>query len=77
MFVKNILEDPVDLAMVKSISDIGHLMGKKTVAEFVECQEVLEALAEIGVDYAQGYYFQRPLPLAEISTHSARAALAE
>ena len=52
-FVKDILEDPVDLAMVKSISDIGHLMGKKTVAEFVENEQVLDALVEIGVDYAQ------------------------
>lgn len=60
LFVKDILVDPIDLAMVKSINDIGHVMGKKTIAEFVESQAILEKLREVGVDYAQGYGIEKP-----------------
>ena len=60
MFVRDILTDPIDLAMVRSINDIGHVMGKKTIAEFVENDEILAKLREIGVDYAQGYGIGRP-----------------
>ena len=63
MFVKNILDDSMDLAMVKSINEIGHVMGKQTIAEFVENDEILEKLREIGVDYAQGYGISKPRPL--------------
>lgn len=66
MFVKNVLADAIDLAMVKSINEIGHLMGMKTVAEFVENEHILAKLKEIGVDYAQGYGIARPRPLAEL-----------
>ncbi len=62
MFVRDILNDPIDLAMVRSINDIGHVMGKKTIAEFVENDEILAKLREIGVDYAQGYGIGRPEP---------------
>jgi diguanylate cyclase (GGDEF)-like protein/PAS domain S-box-containing protein len=55
MFVRDIARDPIDYAMVKSINDIGHVMGKKTIAEFVEDDEVLSCLREIGVDFVQGY----------------------
>ena len=65
-FVKNILEDPMSLAMVKSINEIGHVMGKQTIAEFVENDAILERLREIGVDYAQGYSVSRPRPLKEL-----------
>lgn len=63
MFVKDILDDPIDLAMVKSINEIGHVMGKQTIAEFVENDAILERLREIGVDYAQGYGIGKPRPL--------------
>jgi diguanylate cyclase (GGDEF)-like protein/PAS domain S-box-containing protein len=53
-FVKNILNNEIDLAMVKSINDLGHVMGKKTIAEFVTNREILGLLMDIGVDYAQG-----------------------
>ena len=66
-FVKDITEDPVDLALVKSINEIGHVMGKQTIAEFVENQEILDELNKIGVDYAQGYYLGMPKPLSELS----------
>ena len=60
MFVKDIVDDPIDRAMVKSINDIGHVMGMKTIAEFVENDAVKDQLAEIGVDYAQGYGIGKP-----------------
>jgi len=59
-FIKNMLNDPLDLAMVKSINEIAHLMGKKTIGEFVENKEIFTKLKEIGVDYGQGYYLHRP-----------------
>jgi diguanylate cyclase (GGDEF)-like protein/PAS domain S-box-containing protein len=67
MFVKDIVDDPIDLAMVKSINDMGHVMGKQTIAEFVENDAILEKLREIGVDYAQGYGIGRPQPLGEMT----------
>ena len=65
-FVKDLATDPIDYAMVKSINDIAHVMGKKTVAEYVENNDILAALQEIGVDYAQGFGIGIPSPLAEI-----------
>lgn len=61
-FVKDMLVDRIDLAMVEMISHIGKVMGKRTIAEFVESQEILEALRELGVDYAQGYAIGKPEP---------------
>jgi len=60
MFVKDIVDDPIDRAMVKSINDVGHIMGMKTIAEFVENDEIQKKLIEIGVDYSQGYCFGKP-----------------
>ena len=62
-FVKEIVNDPIDCAMVKSINEIGHVMNKKTIAEFVEDEATLEMLKDIGVDYAQGYAIAHPKPL--------------
>lgn len=59
-FVKDILHDPIDLAMVKSINEIGHVMHKQTIAEHVENRNVLDALSRIGVDYAQGHLIGKP-----------------
>jgi len=69
VFVKDITEDPVDLALVKSINEIGHVMGKQTIAEFVENQGILDALNKIGVDYAQGYHLDKPKPLTELTVY--------
>ena len=63
-FVKKICEDPVDLAMVSSINHVGHVMGIKTIAEFVEDMDIFNKLVKIGVDYAQGYGIEVPLPIA-------------
>ncbi|VAW57303.1 diguanylate cyclase/phosphodiesterase (GGDEF & EAL domains) with PAS/PAC sensor(s) [hydrothermal vent metagenome] len=59
-FVKNIVNDPVDFAMVKSIHDIGKTMGMLTIAEFVETEAIIDKLREIGIDYAQGYAIAKP-----------------
>ncbi|MGB5605051.1 MAG: EAL domain-containing protein, partial [Gammaproteobacteria bacterium] len=62
-FVRDIVDDPIDAAMVHSINEIGHVMGKKTIAEFVENDAILDKLRSIGVDYAQGYGIDKPKPL--------------
>jgi diguanylate cyclase (GGDEF)-like protein/PAS domain S-box-containing protein len=63
MFVKDIADDPIDHAMVKSINEIGHVMGMKTIAEFVENDMIKGMLKEIGVNYAQGYGVGKPEPI--------------
>ncbi len=60
VFVRNVVDDPIDRAMVKSINDMGHVMGKQTIAEFVENESILEVLKEIGVDFVQGYATGKP-----------------
>lgn len=62
-FIQNMLDEPLDLAMVKSINEISHIMGKKTVGEFVENAATLKKMKEIGIDYAQGFYLDTPKPL--------------
>src|SRR5690606_34248773 len=59
-FVKDMLDNPINRAMVEVINHIGHVMGKRTIAEFVETPEIEEALREIGVDFAQGFLIERP-----------------
>ena len=61
LFVQNFTHDPMDRAIVTSINNIAHSLGKKTIAEFVENAETLKALKECGIDYIQGYYFSHPL----------------
>jgi diguanylate cyclase (GGDEF)-like protein/PAS domain S-box-containing protein len=61
-FVKNLTTDPVNAAMVEAINRIGHLMGLKTIAEFVENDEILQQITEMGVDYVQGYGIAKPHP---------------
>ncbi len=68
MFVGNISQDKVDYAMVRSIKEIGHVMGKKVVAESVESEAVLDKLREIGVDYAQGFAVGEPRPIDEVAS---------
>ena len=59
-FVKEILHDPIDREMVRSINEIGHLTGKKVIAEWAENQEIITMLRGMGVDYAQGYGISEP-----------------
>ena len=64
--INQVAIDPIDHAMVKSINDIGHVMGMKTIAEFVENDAIRSMLKELSVDYAQGYEVGMPLPFADI-----------
>ena len=61
--VRDIATDARDLMVVRSLNEIGHFLGKKTVAECVESQEVLVRLRQIGVDYAQGFSIEKPFLL--------------
>ncbi|MDH5184614.1 MAG: EAL domain-containing protein, partial [Gammaproteobacteria bacterium] len=64
-FVKDMLLDPVDHAMVSYVHQISKLRKQETIAEFIEDEEHLQALKEIGVDYGQGYHLGKPRPLIE------------
>jgi diguanylate cyclase (GGDEF)-like protein len=62
-FVRDLIRDPMDRAIVEAINRIGHAVGLKTVAEFVEDDATRQALLAMGVDYAQGYALHRPEPM--------------
>ena len=66
LFVRDIVRDKIDLSMVKAINEVGHLMGMRTIAEYVENKSILDCLKGINVDFAQGYFICRPKALSEI-----------
>ena len=59
-FVRDMLQDPMDTAIVQAINNIGHVAGMKTIAEFVENKDIQNRLTEMGIDYAQGYGIHKP-----------------
>ncbi len=59
-FIANMGSDPKDMAFVTSITNLAKQLNLKTVAEFVETEEVLELVKSVGIDYAQGYHIGRP-----------------
>lgn len=65
-FVKDILNNKADVAIVKSMNEIAHSLGLATIAEYVESDEIREVLKTIGVDFAQGYAVHKPSPLSEL-----------
>ncbi len=65
-FVRDMDTDPADEAMVRAINQIGHTMGKKTIAEWAENDAIVARLGEMEVDFAQGYAIGRPRPIAEV-----------
>jgi EAL domain-containing protein (putative c-di-GMP-specific phosphodiesterase class I) len=67
IFIRNLASNEQDRALVKSINELAHFMGMKTVAEFVENHEILEVLKEIGVDHSQGYGIKKPGLLANLT----------
>ena len=75
-FVKEIAASGIDESLVRSMRETSSFLGIKTIAEFVENAETLAKLDEIGVDYAQGYFFGRPIPLEEISLHGIKSQAA-
>lgn len=66
LFIADMMEEPINRAMVKSINKIGHIMKMKTVAEFVENNAIKEELINIGVDYLQGYAICKPTPIENL-----------
>jgi EAL domain-containing protein (putative c-di-GMP-specific phosphodiesterase class I) len=73
-FIKDIIDNPINLVIVQSIHEIARVMGKYTIAEFVESDAILEKLRKIGIDYAQGYGISAPEPFANMfnSNHDRR-----
>lgn len=65
-FIREIVVDPVGRAMVDGVNQIAHTMKLKTIAEFVESQEILDELQRLGIDYAQGYHIREPFPISEL-----------
>lgn len=65
-FVRNIIEDETDLAMVSSINQVAHIMGIETIAEYVESDAIRAALETLGMDYGQGFALGRPAPLDDL-----------
>ena len=65
-FVRDIVSDPIDHAFVEAINRIGQVMGKETIAEYVENDEIMQKLIAIGVNYAQGYGVAKPVPLESL-----------
>ncbi|MEQ3652225.1 MAG: EAL domain-containing protein [Glaciecola sp.] len=76
-FVRDILTDPIDLAMVTSIKDVAEAMSIKTVAEFVESEDIMVQLGKMGVDYAQGYCVAKPDPLSAFVSYNERVLRSE
>ncbi len=63
-FIVDICDDKTDLAFVEAINRIGHIMGIETIAEFVENKDTFDTLKNIGVNFAQGYYIDKPKALS-------------
>lgn len=70
-FIKDILTDSVDRTLVDAINQIAHTMGLQTVAEYVESEEILDLLVSMKIDYAQGYFIQKPTKVAIDFDHAA------
>jgi len=66
VFIRDLLTDPVDYALVRAINEVGQTLGKTTIAEFVENDQIREKLVELGVNCVQGYGVGRPRPLLEL-----------
>jgi diguanylate cyclase (GGDEF)-like protein/PAS domain S-box-containing protein len=66
LFVKQMPNEPLNVVLVKSIHEIGQVMGIETVAEFVESEEIMNMAKTAGVNYAQGYGIHNPQPFEEL-----------
>jgi diguanylate cyclase (GGDEF)-like protein len=64
-FIRNLADSELSAAVARSIAHIAHVLDKKTIAEQVESEAVLQTLRTLGIDYAQGYFLHRPEPLAD------------
>jgi len=75
-FVKNLLNNTVNHAIIWSINNIGRILGIQIIAEYVENEHLHDALIDIGIDYAQGYKFGEPVPLHETMDYKNRNVIA-
>lgn len=66
MFIRDIKSNAISCALVKAINEVGHVMGMRTVAEYVEDEETLQLVRDLGVDYAQGYAVGSLRPMSSI-----------
>src|SRR3989344_100061 len=73
-FVRDMADNPVNRAVVEAANQIGHAMGMQTIAEFVENEEILKVLREVGVIYARVCGVAKPVPLEEILAAAATPA---
>ncbi len=71
MFIMNLLNEPADQILVKSMVEVAHNLGKKVIAEYVENRETMNLLRTYGVDYVQGYHLGKPVPAEQVlATHA-------
>jgi diguanylate cyclase (GGDEF)-like protein len=70
-FVRDLDSSPLSMAVIRSITDIAHVLRKKTIAEHTESEAVCATLRSLGVDFAQGYAIARPVPMREYFSLSA------
>ena len=75
-FVRDIATDTLNLAVIKSINEIAHLLGKQTVAEYVENDEIKRLLVDVGVNYVQGYGIHKPQPIGQLRESLLQAPVA-
>lgn len=66
-FIRDLSQGEADLALVRSMSQMGQALGKVTIAEWVECESVMAQLREVGIGYVQGYAVHVPCPLTELT----------
>jgi len=69
-FVANMVNNPKDHAVVRCISNLAHELNALTIAEYVESQDVLDAVKSVGITYAQGYHVRHPTPYILDPVHS-------
>ncbi|WP_455208607.1 EAL domain-containing protein [Kaarinaea lacus] len=75
-FVRDMIHDPINQAMVAAINEVGHVMGIQTIAECAESPAIITQLTQLGVDYAQGYAISTPMPIEVIASRLNRYTLA-
>ena len=66
-FVRDFMFDPLDRALVRVINELGHLLGKETIAKHVESLDVIDELRKLGVDHIQGYAHSHPQSLEDFT----------
>ncbi|MEW8025476.1 MAG: EAL domain-containing protein [Candidatus Thiodiazotropha sp.] len=71
LFVRGVATDPSDRAIVHSINDIAHSLGKETIAEYVEDAAILRFLYESGINYVQGHFLSPPMDISNIAPQAA------